>query len=534
MDRLVAGEISSGAVAAARLTTCHTMKDPLLDTMARGERRHERVVLAVLVLLKLGVHLALATRYGRHGDEYYFIDCGKHLAFGYVDHAPMVPWLAGLSTTLFGDSLVMLRLPSILAGAASVWLTIVLARRFGANVYGQALAGIAILLAPAYLRMHGMLDIVAFEPLFWTVAALLVADIIDGASPKRWLLVGVVVGLGLINKHTMLLWGFGMGVGMLATPLRNQLKTPWPWLGAAIALLIVSPNLAWQAANDWPTVEFVRMMGETVLARIPRQLFLAGQLLYFGIFAVPIWIAGLVYFFSDAGRRYRVFGVLFVTGIVVLTATHAKPYYSAPLMPMMFAGGGVVLGRWFESRRAARATYSIALVGSGVALSLLTLPLLPLSTVDATLEKMLGWVVRPRDLTHDMHNEFGWPEQAEVLADVFEQLAPEERESATIFTGEYGEASALNLHGKAYGLPRATSGHMTHYLWGPDETRPGPVVLVGAPAHALATICDRAEEVARIRHPVAREADVPIHICREHAPLHDVWPELKRYRHGDE
>jgi 4-amino-4-deoxy-L-arabinose transferase-like glycosyltransferase len=510
------------------------MDDSTSPKIASTERRREGVVLLVLVFLKLGIHLALATRYGRHGDEYYFIDCGKHLAFGYVDHAPLVPWLAGLSTMFFGDSLVTLRLPSILAGAAVMWLTIVLARRFGANAFGQALAGIALLLAPAYLRMHGMLDIVAFEPLFWTVAALLVADIIDGADGRRWLLVGAVAGLGLLNKHTMLLWGLGMGVGMLTTPFRAQLKTPWPWLGAAVAMVIVSPNLAWQAANDWPTVEFVRVMGETVLADIPRHLFLAGQLLYFGILAAPIWLAGVVYFFTDAGKRYRVFGVLFVTVMVVLTVTHAKPYYSAPAFPLVFAGGGAVLGRWFESRRASLAAYTVALVGSSLVLALVTLPLLPLSTVDAALEKTLGWVVPPVALTHDMHSEFGWPEQAELVAEVFETLTPEERETATIFAGKYNEASALNLHGKAYGLPRATSGHMTHYLWGPDEARPGPVVLVGASDKALATICDAPEEVARIRHQVAMEADVPIYVCREHAPLRDVWAQLKRYRHGDE
>ena len=501
---------------------------------ARTERRRERVVLITLVVLKLGMHLALAGRYGRHRDEYYFIDCGKNLAFGYVDHAPMVPWLAGLSTALFGDSLVMLRLPSILAGAAAVWLTVLLAQRFGANAYGQALAGIALLLAPAYLRMHGMLDIVAFEPLFWTVAAWVVADIIDGASAKRWLLVGVVVGLGLLNKHTMLLWGVGMFAGMVATPLRAQLKTPWPWLGAAVALLIASPNLAWQAAHDWPTVEFVQKMGETILADIPRHLFWAGQILYFGILAVPIWLAGIVYFFTDAGKRYRALGILFVTVMVVLTVTRAKPYYSAPAFPLVFAGGGVVLGRWFETRRAARTTYTAALVGSGLALSLITLPLLPLSTVDAALDKGLGWLVRPVDLTHDMHDEFGWPEMVEGVAEAFESLEPAERETATIVTGDYGEASAINLHGKKYGLPRATSGYMTHYLWGPDDTRPGPVLLVNPSPEALDVICEAPVQVARIVHEVAMESSVAVYLCREHPPLRSVWPQLKLYVHGDE
>lgn len=272
-------------------------------------------------------------------------------------------------------------------------------------------------------------------------------------------------------------------------------------------------------------------MGATVLAEIPRPLFLAGQVLYFGIFALPIWLAGLVYFFTDAGKRYRLFGYLFVSVLVVLTVTGAKPYYSAPAYPLVFAAGGAWLGQGFEPRRGLRAAFTVVLVGSGVLLGSFTLPLLPLSTVDAALGSALGSIVRPTDLTHDMHDELVWAEQVEVLASVFNELTPAEQKTATIFTANYGQASALNFHGGAHGLPRATSGYMTHYLWGPDDSRTGPVVVVGGSAKMLAKICHAPEEVARIRHDVAMESDVPIHVCREHASLEAVWPKLKRYRH---
>lgn len=492
----------------------------------------EAIVMAVLVVAKLGIHLALSTRYGRHRDEYYFIDCGQNLAFGYVDHAPLVPWLAGLSTALFGDSLLMLRLPSILAGAATVWLTILLARRFGANAYGQALAGMAVLFAPAYLRMHGMLDLPAFEPVYWTVAALLMADLIDGADRRRWLLIGGVVGLGLMNKHTMLLWGLGVGVGLLATPLRADLKTKWPWLGAAVAFLIFMPNLVWQAQHGWPTLAFIQDMRETTLAHVPRHLFLAGQVLYMGPLALPIWLCGLAYFFTDAGKRYRLFGWLFLAVLGVLTVIHAKPYYSAPAYPMVFAAGGAWLGRWFASRHALRTAFIGALITSGLALGAITLPVFELSRVDAAIERTLGWAVRPIDLTHDMHDQVGWAEQAATVGKVFESLTPEEQQTATIFTANYGEASALNLHGSAYGLPRATSGHMTHHLWGPDPSRPGPLVVVGISNEELATFCEAPDEVGRITHPEALESNIPIYLCRDHLPLQAVWPDLGRYHHG--
>ncbi len=486
----------------------------------------------VLVLAKIGTHLSLATRYGRYRDEYYMIDSGLHLAFGYVDHPPLVPWLAALSTMLFGDSLFMLRLPAILAGGASVWLTIVLARRFGANVYGQALAGMALLFAPAYLRFHGYLHLPAFEGLFWSLAALWTVDLIDGADRRRWLLIGGAVGLGLLNKHTMLLFAFALGVGVLATPLRADLKTKWPWLGAAIALLIVSPHLLWQAEHGWPTFEFIQNLRATVLARNTRQFFLGAQVLYMGMLALPIWLCGLVYFFTGDGRRYRLFGYLFVTVLVVLTVIRAKPYYAAPAYPMVFAAGGAWLGRWFESRRRLRAAYTTALVVTSLGLGAITLPVFELSRIDAAVDRILGWAIRPIYLTEDLHDQFGWPEQSAAVARVFNGLTPKERETATILTENYGQASALNLHGPSLGLPRATSGHMTHHLWGPDASRPGPVIAVGVSHETLTTFCRAPKPVARITHPEAIESNVIVYLCRNHAPLQSVWPDLKRYYHG--
>lgn len=492
----------------------------------------EATVIAILVVAKLGTHLALATRYGRHRDEYYLIDCGRHFAFGYVDHPPLVPWLAGLSTTLFGDSLLMLRVPSFFAGGATVWLTILLARRFGAGAYGQLLAGAATLFAPAYLRLHGILHLPAFEPVFWSVAALCVADLIDGADRKRWMVIGAVVGLGFLNKHTMLVWGLGLGVGLLATPLRADLRTKWPWLGVAIAFLIVLPHLLWQATHGWPAVEFTQNLHATVLARNSGRFFLAAQVLYMGVLAFPIWLFGLVYFFTDRGKRYRLFGYLFVTVLVVFTLTRAKPYYAAPAYPLVFAAGGAWLERWFESRRGLRAAFTGALVGTSLALAAITVPLFELSRVDEAVDRILGWAIRPIYLTEDLHDELGWPEQASAVAQVFGRLAPEERETATILTANYGQASALNLHGPGYGLPRATSGHMTHYLWGPDLSRPGPLIVVGFSYEKLATFCNEPREIARIVHPEAMESNVPIYLCRDHKPLQSVWPELKRYYHG--
>ena len=302
-------------------------------------------VAAGLFLAHVGLHLGLAGRYGYNGDELYFLACGRRLALGYVDHAPLVPWIARTSSELFGDSLYALRLAPALAGGLALVLTVLLVRRWGGRSFAQLVAGLAVLLAPAFLRMGSILCIPVFEPLFWTGCSYLVVRCIQDQRPKLWLAVGALAGIGLLNKHTMLFWGAGLAVGLLATPARAELRRPWPWLGGLIALAIFLPNLIWQHHNGWATLEFIRAIGEDQLDAIPRVMFLVGQALYLHPLSMPIAAFGVWFFFSRAGARYRLFGWMYVSILAMLFIAHAKPYYIAPVYPIVFAAGAVVLER---------------------------------------------------------------------------------------------------------------------------------------------------------------------------------------------
>lgn len=200
-------------------------------------------VLAVLLGTRFLLYLLFGGRYGFHQDELYFIDCGRHLAFGYVDHPPLVPWLARVATALFGDSMYRLRFFPMLSGAGTIALAALLARAWGGGRYAQFLAGLCMLLAPAYLFMGNMLNIPVFEQFTWTLCAYFLIRAIQQEEPRWWLAVGVVAGIGLLNKHTMALLALGIGVGVMLTPLRRDLRTPWPWLGATVSAIIFFPNL---------------------------------------------------------------------------------------------------------------------------------------------------------------------------------------------------------------------------------------------------------------------------------------------------
>ena len=219
-----------------------------------------------LALLKVLIHLPILGRYGYHHDELYFLACGQRLALGYVDHAPLVPWIARLADELFGQSLYGLRILAVLAGAGAVFLAGLLTRRLGGGRFAQLSACLSMLVAPVYLRSGNMLCLPAFEPLFWTAGFYLVARILQEDQPRLWPWVGLVVGVGLLNKHSMLFFALALVVALLLTPERRQFRSPWLYAGGAVATVVFLPNIVWQIANEWPTVEFLRHLNRETMA----------------------------------------------------------------------------------------------------------------------------------------------------------------------------------------------------------------------------------------------------------------------------
>jgi len=487
--------------------------------------RTSLLIPAALAGLKILAHLPVLARYGFHHDELYFIACGAHPAFGYVDHPPLVPWIARLSTSLFGDSLVGLRLFPLLAGAAAMFMLAVLVWRLGGGVFAQLTAGLAFLIAPVYLRSQNMLCIPAFEPLFWTLGAYFLVRIIQEDNPRLWLWVGVVTGVGLLNKHAMLFFGFGLVVALALTPLRRHFKSPWLYLGGAVAGLIFLPNLVWQATNDWATVGFLMNLNEGVMSGISVLQFLAGQILYLNPVNAILWIWGLVFFFTRPGKEYRALGWMWLAIFVLLVVTRSKIYYLAPAYPMLLAGGAVALARWVERRRAwLRPVTAGVLILAGVAMAPLSLPILHIDTTEQYIHRMtFGAFENVYELTRDLRGMFGWHERVAAVAAVYHRLPPAEQATAVIFAPHYGGAGAVDLFGPEYGLPPATSLSMSYWLWGlPEQGSLTPVIGVGWDKETMEKLFDEVEvaRVIRLEHAAPGGADFPVTICRQ--PKYDL------------
>ncbi|MCB1035369.1 MAG: glycosyltransferase family 39 protein, partial [Acidobacteria bacterium] len=239
-------------------------------------------------------------------------------------------WLARISDEVFGGALWSLRIWPVLAGAATVLVTGLLARRLGGGRFAQGLAMLAVVVGPFFLRVGNLLHLPSFEPLFWTSAVYLAVTALSEERPGLWLGVGVVAGLGLLNKHTMLLFGGALVVALLLTPARRAFRSPWLWAGGAVAFLLLLPNLLWQVANGWPTATFIANMQGTNSREVSPLLFALGQLFYQGPLSAPLWIGGLVFCFRTANERLRLVGWIYVLLFGALMLIGSKIYYIAP------------------------------------------------------------------------------------------------------------------------------------------------------------------------------------------------------------
>ncbi len=503
------------------------------------------IVLTVSAIAFLAQMLT-ASRYGYFRDELYYLDCARHLAWGYVDQPPLIALIAWLERHISGDSLYSIRFLPALAGALTVWLAGHLARRLGAGAFGQFLAAVAVLIAPGHLIFFHLLTMNAFEPLLWTAAAYLVVRIIQTGNQKLWLWFGLVSGIGILNKWSMLFFGCGIVLGLVLTPERRSLAHKWIWIGFAIAMLIWLPNVLWNIQHHWPFLELmanVRSSGRDVVqSPIP---FLFDQAIFMHLFTAPIWIAGAWWYFfgresSGEGTRgrYRVLGWTYLFLLVFFIAAGGKSYYLWPIYPMLFAAGGVAIEQWTSLRaRIVRPIYVTAIILGGALVAPIALPVLsPEGFIRYIQVSHLPIPEVEHQLTGPLHQQiyadmFGWEEMARETARAYNQLPPEIRAKTAIAASSFGEAGAIDLFGPKYGLPQAISGHQTYWFWGPRDYTGESVFLLRDNPRRAHELCENVDVIGHVEHPYSRgDEHFDIYWCHPmRASLQEIWPRAKHF-----
>jgi hypothetical protein len=507
--------------------------------LGRDVALRSRVMLFALACAKLFIQLAGIKHYGFFRDELYYIACGQHLAWGYVDQPPLIAFVAWFARHALGTSLFATRLLPVLAGAAVVYATGRIAAELGGGLFAQFLAAITILLAPAYLAFDTFLSMNAFEPLFWLLCAWIAIRIVKGASPRLWLLFGAVAGLGLENKHSMLVFGFALVAGLVLSGQAKLFRSHWIWTGAALALAIFLPNLLWESRNGWPQIEVVRNAQQFKNEAISPLQFLFEQILFLQPLALPVWLAGLWWYFAaPEGKRFRFLGWAYLFVLVIFIVLSGKSYYALPVYPVLMAAGGVALEGFFAApaRRWMAVAYSVLLIVAGLVTLPFGAPILPMDTF-LGYTKLLPYansVKTERDSTTELPqlyaDMFGWEDMATQIASVYRALPQSEQAGCAILAGNYGEAGAIDHFGPALGLPAAISGHNSYYLWGPRAYTGSCVILFGERADELKDLFADAQLVGTITDPHAAvaERNVHVYLCRKpRAPLAEMWPHFK-------
>jgi len=489
-------------------------------------------IAAVTALL----HLAVAGRYGYFRNELYFIDCGRHPAFGYVDQPPLVPLLAA-ATQAFGHSLWLLRLPAVAAAAILVPVTAAFARLFSRRTAVVVTAAVAAALSPALAAMTATLTTTTFEPLAWTACAYFIARHIVRRDANGLLWAGVVAGLAMEAKYGIVMWLAGLVVGLLLFN-RDLLRTKRLWLGAGIAALIAAPSLAWQAAHRWPFLGLIarhRAIGFDLTGS--PLVFEIGQIFANNLVLAPLWIAGVIApFFIRALKPARFLAVAFVAATIIDFASHGKDYYLFAVYPVMFAVGAGVLSlripRWPVMLWLALAAAQFAVV----------LPVvLPVMRPRRLAFLLNHSHLRPRPdeipaigapLTQMFSDEMGWQELEKKVAAVYDGLPEQDRQKAAIFASSYGEAAAIDFFGRADGLPQVIGGGNQFYLWGPRGADGSVMIVVNGDPERWRPACNDLQTAATFGVPLAMpyERDRPILVCRGlRHDLQQVWPDLQRY-----
>lgn len=498
-------------------------------------------ILLYLALFKLLLHLLTAGNYGYFKDELYYMAAGEHLDLGYVDFPPLVAVVAAVTRATLGDSLVALHLLPALAGAAVVVLAGLMARELGGGRFAQGLAALATLIPPTILVFGTWLSMDAFDQLFWVAASYVLLITLHRDWPRLWLVFGLLCGFGLLTKLTILYFGLAVFLAVLLTPARRHLRTPWPWLGGAIAFVFLLPYLYWQIRHGWPTVEFWGNYGAKIDESSPLE-FLIEQVVTMQPPTLPLWGLGLYfYLFARPGGPVRALGLVFVIMLVLFMVQNARFYFLAPAYPMLFAAGAVIAERFTARSRWGwlRPAYVFVLAVSGLVVAPITvLPVLPVDTlarITGSAGGDAGVQIETREvaeLPQNFADRFGWEGMTATVARVYDDLPAADRREACILAGNYGEAGAIDFFGDEYGLPDALSGHNSYHVWGPGDCTGETVISVGVPRERLEVVFGEIEEVARVRceYCMPDEDDLPVYVNRDpQTTMREAWPAFKHY-----
>ncbi|HVJ06169.1 MAG TPA: glycosyltransferase family 39 protein [Candidatus Saccharimonadales bacterium] len=518
------------------MTTSATSSAPAISRATPGRPTPRTVWFisaAVFVLL-----MAVAPRYGYFRDELYYLACGEHPAWGYVDQPPLICWISWLLQHTIGTSLYALRLLPALAVATTPWLTARLAGELGGSRRAEIFAALIAAIMPVAAGMAHLFTMNIFDFVFWTLLALILVRLENTGNPRLWIAFGATAGITVLNKYGVVFFLIALLAGIVITRWRRWFVSLHFWAGTLLAILIALPNFLWQQHRHFPFLELMANIhhnGRDVA--LPPLGFFLQQVQIVNPVSVLVVFCGAIYLLRS--RRYRALGIAFVVFYVTMMLMRAKNYYLAPIYPMVFAAGAVAVVEWTDRPRLRWIPIAIGVLASLI--FVLALPML-IPVLDVPHFQQYTQVTGLKTPEFEHHGRaalpqlyadmFGWQEMVEKAAAFYNTLTPEQKQNTAIWGNNYGVAGAIDFFGPRFGLPKAIAGHQSYFLWGPrDYHRPDMINLGSHDYRTLQRECDSVRVVGHADHPLSRtEEHFDIYYCQGlHFDLQQAWNKTKKW-----
>lgn len=495
--------------------------------------------IVAFAILMLHVVVNASGGYGFFRDELYYLACSDHLAWGYVDQPPLSLFILKLSRLIFGDSLVAIRIVPAALHASIIILAARITKEIGGNAFAIFLCCLAMATAPIINGMMAYYSMNSIDIFIWTLVFYLLLKLLKENTPLSWIVLGFVLGVGLLNKISVLFLGAGIFVALLITA-RETLKTKWPYIAGAITFLLFLPYIIWNATHEWAHLEFIHNASAGKYSQRSPIDFILEQFSNLNPFAAPLWIGGLIaLFFYKPFKAYKSFAWIYLTAFVILLLNRtSKGEYLAPGYVMLFAAGSVWLGaqvttmfRWT----------GIVYVFGLIATFFMLLPLvMPVFSVEKYITYAASIGLAPSssenkelaELPQHYADMFGWEEKARDVAETYSTLTDEEKKQCAIFSTNYGRCGAIDFFGEKYGLPKSIGNHNNYWIWGPRDYTGEVVMIVGGTLEDHIESFESCElvKVSTCQYCMPYENNVNIFIGRKlKANLQDVWKEEKHY-----
>ncbi len=481
------------------------------------------LLIPVLALISISIHLAVINNLEYHRDELLYFSLGLHPSAGYATVPPMIGWIAWFMEKLFGYSVFAVRLfPALLSGAM-IFLAASMVKELGGSRYAAFLAALGLLISNFFLRTFSLYMPVFIDIFLWTLCIYLIIKYINTKRDKFLLIFGIVAGFALLNKYLVGLLFAGLLIIIPFTEHREVFRKKMFWASLAAGFITFLPNFIWQVSRGFPVFHHISELYDTQLVHMDFPLFLKEQLLM-PIIGSVFTIAGLIFLLLNKKiKKFRFLGFLSLFIIAALMILKGKSYYTLGIFPLLIIAGAVLYGHWIK-KAWLRVVFPMVLV-------MLTIPVLPfgipvynqagLVKYFKVLEDKYGIDAGRRfedgsihSLPQDYADMLGWEELTYITNKAYQMIG--DKKASFIYCENYGQAGAITIIGKKYGLPGAVSFNESFRYWIPEKFDPDIksfIYINRKLGEDIQRLFGKITLAGKISNPDAREYGTAVYLC---------------------